>query len=149
MCALGQPYQNQGNMIDYYMNPQKMNRTSSTLENFPNGQMNLLQSTLIDPSQAILQNNNPYQTQQCTEAPMDHPDGHGILTALNSENQIDLNQMVNSRETSQTSINNSSEKSIYLNENQYGMIEPQQFVKQAELASNAPADDSLGDLFIR
>ena len=118
------------------MNP-PMNRTSSATEHFPN-QMDLLQSTLIDPSQTLMQKDH-YRGQQYTDEAIDNTDGNEISN-LNSQNEMNL------LDTRDISINNSSEKYIFLNENQFDTLENQPYVEKIE---KVLADDSLGDLFIR
>ena len=136
------------------MNPQ-LNRTSSTIDNFPvnNRQINLLQSTLIDPSQ-LLQNLPSQQNNVTTSSDTlkeidannsDNSDSQEILTLTNSQNQIDLN-LVNTDNTSLVAEGNSSERSLNLSQSQLTTIENQN-------ASNGQPitvkNFQLGDIFER
>lgn len=148
----GQQFQNQtGNIIDYlnqnnYLNP-PLNRTSSTIENYQNQPMNLIQSALIDSGHLLLQNSE--------RDPKDFEETNLPESIQNSENSVESREVFaitnpqiqsdysNQEATSHTSLltnNNSSEKSINLTETQYAT---------AENSSNTSKEYLLGDIFTR
>ena len=150
----GQQFQNQsGNIIDYlnqnnYLNP-PLNRTSSTIENYQNRPMNLIQSALIDSGQLLLQNSEPelneYQEPNLPE-PIQNSENtvesREVFALTNPQIQNDYTY-ANQEAASHTSLltnNNSSEKSINLTETQYAT---------AENSSNNSKEYQLGDIFTR
>lgn len=128
---------NQGPLIDYlnpanYMANQASLNCASSVENYQNRPINLLQSTLIDPSQILLQANNENRTDvaystdsnqvypesdgvDCTDSAENASESQEILTLTNSRVQDDYqgeNTEHNASHTSLVENNVSSEKSF-------------------------------------